>query len=147
MPDEPNAQATAHAHYMEVRKGLIDAARESARTFDKAVLAFGAAVFGASVAFLKDVAPKPQSHSLSWLGVSWFCFAAGLLAVILAFLFSQRTCIARIEDAEEKFRNPDAEESEDVWGRWTNRCNVLCVGFLFLGVAAWIVFALINLAR
>lgn len=30
-----------HAQYMEERKGLIDAAREAARTFDKAILTFG----------------------------------------------------------------------------------------------------------
>ena len=52
-----------HAQHMAERDKLTDAARESSRTFDQAVLAFGAAVFGASVAFLKDVAPKPQPYS------------------------------------------------------------------------------------
>jgi hypothetical protein len=79
-----------HEQHMAERDKLTEAARESSRTFDQAVLAFGAAVFGASVAFLKDVAPKPQSYSLPWLCVSWSCFTTGLLAVILSFLFSHK---------------------------------------------------------
>lgn len=38
-----------HELYLEERKQLVDAARESSRTFDKAVLTFGAAVFGGSL--------------------------------------------------------------------------------------------------
>ena len=37
--------------HMVERDKLIDAARESSRTFAQAILAFGAAVFGASAAF------------------------------------------------------------------------------------------------
>jgi hypothetical protein len=38
--------------YLAEREQLIDAGRESARTFDQAVLAFGSVVFGFSIAFL-----------------------------------------------------------------------------------------------
>ena len=55
---------TAH---MEERKTLIEAARESAKTLDQAVLSFGSAIFGASVAFLKDVAPHQQHFMLKGL--------------------------------------------------------------------------------
>jgi hypothetical protein len=136
-----------HEQHMEERKGLIDASRESLRTFDQAVLAFGAAVFGASVAFLKDVAPKPQPFTLPWLGVSWICFMLGLLAVILSFLFSHRACHAKIDESAEKLNNPTATPADEKWGRWTNVCNYSCVGFLFFGVVAWIIFALENLAK
>ena len=91
MPDDSYDQAAKdHAQYMEERKGLIDAARESARTFDQAILAFGSAVFGASIAFLKDVAPKPQVYTLKWLGISWGLFSIGLLGALLSFLFSHK---------------------------------------------------------
>ena len=50
-----------HEQHMAERDKLTDAARESSRSFDQAVLAFGAAVFGASVAFLKDVAASKAS--------------------------------------------------------------------------------------
>ena len=39
-------QNAAYELYLDERKQLIDAARESARTFDKAVLTFGSVAFG-----------------------------------------------------------------------------------------------------
>jgi hypothetical protein len=147
MTDEDYEQSLKeHAQHMEERKLLIDAARESSRTFDQAVLAFGAAVFGASVAFLKDVAPKPQSYTIRWLGISWMCFTVGLLAVILSFLFSHKACLFRIKEGEYLLRNSNAEPLRNRWATLTEWCNYLCVVFLFLGVVAWVVFALENLA-
>ena len=64
-----------YALYLEERKQLIDAARESARSFDKAVLAFGSVVFGFSIAFVKDIAPTPVPDTLKWLGISWLLFS------------------------------------------------------------------------
>ena len=135
-----------HAHHMEERKGLVDAARESSRTFDQAVLAFGAAVFGASIAFLKDVAQKPQPYTIKWLGISWSCFTAGLLAVILSFLFSHKACLVRIDESAHLMRNPEAEALRNPWATWTAVCNYSCVVLLFCGVIAWTTFALENLA-
>lgn len=135
----------AHDHHMGERNKLDDAARESSRTFDQAVLAFGAAVFGASVAFLKDVAPNPQKYTIKWLAISWVCFSVGLLAIILSFLFSHRACLFRIEESEHKLKNPTAPDLKNLWATRTDWCNFLCVFFLFLGVAAWTVFAIENL--
>lgn len=45
--DTPDAKNENHEAFMSERGMLVDAARESSRTFDQAVLAFGAAVFGA----------------------------------------------------------------------------------------------------
>ncbi len=132
--------------FLKERKELTDAARESSRTFDKAILAFGSAVFGASVAFLKDVAPKPLSYTLIWLGIAWACFILGLLAVLLSFLFSHRACLARIDECANKLQNPNAPPPPDFWGILTTVSNWACVAFLFLGVAAWAIFALQNLA-
>src|SRR4051812_5487292 len=85
----------------EERKLLIDAARESARTFDKAVLTFGSAVFGFSIAFLKDVAPNPIPTTLPWLLTAWVLFSFGLLAILLSFLFSHSACHAQIVIGQE----------------------------------------------
>src|SRR5277367_4075746 len=83
--------------YLAERERLIDAGRESARTFDQAVLAFGSVVFGFSIAFLKDIAPKPAPETLRWLGTSWGLFSLGLLAILLSFLSSHRACMFEIE--------------------------------------------------
>lgn len=137
----------AYAQHMDERKGLIDAARESSRTFDQAVLAFGAAVFGASVAFLKDVAPKPQGYTIKWLAISWAGFIFGLLAVALSFLFSHKACLFRIEESEHQLINPNAPPLTNRWAGYTEWCNRLCLTLLFGGVVAWSVFALENLAN
>jgi len=86
-----------HALHIAERTALIEAARESARTFDQAVLAFGSAIFAASIAFLKDVAPHTMLYSLKWLGCSWSLFAIGLLFLMLSFLFSHKACMRGID--------------------------------------------------
>ena len=147
MPDELNDQSSkVHAQFMSERDALIDAARESARTFDQAVLAFGSAVFGASIAFLKDVAPTPQHYTLKWLGVSWGCFSVGLLAVILSFLFSHRACMFEIEVGANTLVKKDFQRPKNRWSIATDLCNGLCVTFLFCGLVSWSIFAFENLA-
>jgi hypothetical protein len=99
--NEDNMADEGRDVHLEERAQLIDAARESARTFDKAVLTFGAALFGFSVAFLKDVAPHPAPGTLCWLGGAWTLFSMGLLTILLSFLFSQQACQF---DISESFR-------------------------------------------
>ena len=97
--EESDAPQKEHEQYLKHREQLIDAAREGARTFDKAVLTFGSAVFGFSIAFLKDIAPKPAAGTLVWLGTAWALFALGLFTILLSFLFSQRACRIEIDNA------------------------------------------------
>jgi hypothetical protein len=104
-------------------------------------------VFAASVAFLKDVAPRPQPWTMSYLWTSWMCFTAGLFAVVLSFLFSYQTCMARIDNGAAKLTNPEAKEPKDWWGIITHCCNYACVAFLFVGMIAWVVFAIENITK
>jgi hypothetical protein len=127
------------------REQYIDAARESARTFDKAVLAFGSAVFGFSIAFLKDIAPAPAPETLKWLGASWLLFSLGLLAILLSFLFSHRACMFEIEVGERSLGNSGYKRKSNPWSIATNWCNILCVAFLFFGLLCWSTFAFDNL--
>jgi hypothetical protein len=141
------AAAKAHEQYLREREQLTDAARESARTFDKAVLTFGAAVFGFSIAFLKDVAPHPARATVPWLGAAWFCFASGLLLILLSFLFSHRACLFEIECGSKRIADPNSETEKNRWSRFTNWCNFACIGCLFIGLLLWSVFALKNLGQ
>ena len=56
---------------LEDRKILIDAARESARTFDKAILTITSGAFGLSFIFLKEIVPTPNKSSFHLLAFSW----------------------------------------------------------------------------
>ncbi|MEN6537525.1 MAG: hypothetical protein ABFD60_16830 [Bryobacteraceae bacterium] len=131
--------------YLEERKLLIDAARESSRTFDKAVLAFGSAAFGASVAFLKDVVPHPLVETVVWLEVSWLCFSLGILAILLSFLFSHRACFFEIERSR-KIASGVRPDETNPWAFATETCNWVSVALLFLGILIWIRFVIANLS-
>jgi len=133
--------------YLAEREQLIDAGRESARTFDQAVLAFGSVVFGFSIAFLKDIAPKPAPETLKWLGASWLLFSLGLLAILLSFLFSHRACMFEIEVAEKALGDRSFKRERNRWSIATNWCNFLCVGLLCLGLLSWSMFAFFNLSH
>ena len=133
-----------HELYLAERTQLIDAARESSRTFDKAVLTFGSAVFGFSIAFLKDIAPQPAPETLKWLLLAWSLFAFGLLLILLSFLFSHRACNFQIDYITRKLKDQNYEKRNH-WSLITDICNYFCIVFLFLGLVAWSVFAFDNL--
>jgi hypothetical protein len=132
--------------YLDERKQLIDAARESSRTFDKAVLTFGAAVFGASIAFLKDIAPIPAAETMKWLGASWLLFSLGLLAILLSFVFSHRACMFEIDVGQKALGSCDFKRKRNLWSVATISCNFLCIALLFIGLLCWSRFALKTLA-
>lgn len=136
-----------HELYLEERKQLIEAAREGTRTFDKAVLTFGAAVFGFSIAFLKDIAPHPAPYSLKWLGAAWLLFSSGLLIILLSFLFSHRACLFEIECYTTRLGSPSFQPKRNVWSVITDYCNFLSVTLLFVGLLCWSVFGFENLSH
>jgi hypothetical protein len=147
MPDEPEGYTTEeHSQHLEERKSLVDAARESARTFDQAVLAFGSAAFGASIAFVKDVAPHPQHDTLMWLGVAWGCFSIGLLFIVLSFLLSHKACMFEVYEGARTLGKPTLKRKRNWAADLTDWCNYLCVACLFVGLVSWLVFAFENLA-
>lgn len=137
---------------LDERKQLVDAARESSRTFDKAVLTFGSAVFGFSIAFLKDIAPSPAPSTLGWLLGAWFLFSFGLLSILLSFLFSHRACMVEIDKGQEWLNKYVKGEEElaprkNYWSVATDSCNVACIVLLFSGLISWSVFAYQNLSQ
>jgi hypothetical protein len=145
--NESDGDEKKRKHYLKERDAHIDAARESSRTFDKAVLTFAAAVFGFSIAFLKDVAPHPAVATLKWLGLAWGLFACSLLLILLSFLFSHRACMFEVECADNSYIDPNYKREKNPWSRWTDRCNFACVICLFLGLGAWSCFAFENLGQ
>ena len=75
-------------YYWDERKALVEALREGATTFDKAILTFTSGAFAVSIAFLKDVIPKPYPNTLWLLGWSWLLFALSLVVILFSFLAS-----------------------------------------------------------
>jgi len=144
---DPNYSIEEHSLFVSERDKLIDAARESARTFDQTVLAFGSAMFGGSVVFLKDVAPHPAGFTLKWLGLAWGLMATGLLSILFSFLFSHKACMKEIDCGEAKLNDPESKRPKNHWSTATTVCNYSCVFLLFIGLVCWSVFAFENLAH
>ena len=147
MKNLPPYTTEQHTQYLEERKLLIDASRESSRAFDKAMLTFGSAIFGFSVAFIKSVAPHPAPSTLRWLGASWLLFAVGLLLICLSFLFSQRACQVEIDIGEHLLKDRCYKIPTNKWSIVTAFCNYFCVVLLFSGILCWSWFAFHNLVH
>ena len=132
---------------LEDRKQLIDAARESIRTFDQAVLTFGAAVFGFSIAFLKDIAPKPVPETLCWLAFAWGLLSTGLIAILFSFLSSHKACLFELDTCTKRLveDSPEAQRPNR-WSTVTYICNVMSILLIVGGLACWSKFAFANLS-
>jgi hypothetical protein len=91
--------AKGYNQYIDERKLLIGAAREGARTFDKAILTLASGSFGLSIGFLKDIVQKPFANTMWLLGASWALFAASIVIILLSFIAGQKACEQRIRYA------------------------------------------------
>jgi hypothetical protein len=122
--------------YLDDRKFLLDAAREAARTFDKAMLTFTSGAFIVSIAFLKDVVPTPFLNTLWLLGYSWFFFSVAIVLILFGFLASQNACNAQIDITYSELMNE--KKKTNYWTIITTFCNyaslvVLMTAFVFSG--------------
>lgn len=63
---EENYQA-----YLEERKILIDAERDTAQQFDKAILTLAAGALALSITFINQIAPQPIPNSICFLITAW----------------------------------------------------------------------------
>jgi hypothetical protein len=70
------------------REWLVSAYENATQSFDKAIMTLAGGALGVSIAFIHDVAPKPEHKWL--LGVAWSLFALSLLLILASFLTSQR---------------------------------------------------------
>ncbi len=63
-PDLNNGNDLRYEVYLDERKLLVDAKREGAQSFDKAILTLAAGAFGLSLTFIKEVAPDAKSETV-----------------------------------------------------------------------------------
>lgn len=132
--------------YLDERKQLIDAERETAQQFDKAILTLAAGALALSITFIKQIAPHPKSQSIYFLIVAWILFSFSILSTLISFLVSQAACRRQreildqdISEKERKIKNNAAD--------WTNRLNYLSIAFFILGIVFLIIFSAINLPK
>ncbi|MDP9327893.1 MAG: hypothetical protein M3P10_06780 [Actinomycetota bacterium] len=121
------------------REWLRQADHEAHRDFDKAIMTLAAGALGLSIAFVHNVAPKPE-HT-GWLAAAWVGFSTSLLFILASFLTSQAAL--RIEMKVLSGERDDPKPGGR-FGTGTFFLNLLSAAALLVGVVTLVVFALHN---
>ncbi|MBI4823181.1 MAG: hypothetical protein HY805_02990 [Nitrospirae bacterium] len=131
-----------------LRKLLIEAERETAQQFDKAILTLAAGALALSITFIKQIAPDPKPVSKYFLLGAWIFFCLSMLSTLISFLTSQKACRNARDILDEEISHNDKQHNttkENKATSWTNRLNYFSIGFFIFGVIFLIVFSAINL--
>lgn len=138
-----NGKTLEYEVYLDERKLLVDAIREGARSFDKAILTLSAGAFGLSLAFVKQIAPTVQPRTIILLITSWVLFAISILVTLISFLTSQSACRRQIEILESKLSKKD--DHTNTPAKWTDVLNITSIIMFVIGVVFLSTFAISNL--
>ncbi|MGC2423799.1 MAG: hypothetical protein WA666_05535 [Nitrospirota bacterium] len=132
--------------YLEERKSLIEANKNTAQQFDKAVLTLAAGALALSLTFIEKIAPAPVKWTLWFLAFSWIAFVISILSTLISFLTSQTACTRQIEIIEnEDETTSNSEGSQNKYALYTKRLNISSIIFFIIGVALLVTFSLSNL--
>jgi hypothetical protein len=150
-PDRNTDNGLSYEVYLEERKLLVDAEREGARSFDKAILTLAAGAFGLSLTFVKEVAPCAESGTVAILVSAWGFFCASLLSTLISFLTSQTACSRQVTILEAKYRN-DRSGQEEICLKnrpaiWTSRLNMLSIITFVVGTILLAAFGAVSLLQ
>jgi uncharacterized BrkB/YihY/UPF0761 family membrane protein len=118
------------------REWLVSAYENATQSFDKAIMTLAGGALGISIAFIHDVAPKPEHKWI--LGVAWTLFALSLLLILASFLMSQHAIL-------DMMRQIDEDVEKVARGKATDRLNRGSASAFVLGVIFLVIFAVYNL--
>jgi len=134
---------------LDHRNLLIDADRESARSFDKAMITLPAGALALTITFIKEISPFPTNTWL--LYIVWGSFILSLLSILISFLTSQSAIKTDIEKLDDELRDiadelrDNTNDKKNYADCWTNLLNMFSIGSFIVGVSFLVVFAIINL--
>lgn len=131
--------------YLAERKILIDAERDTAHQFDKAILTLAAGALALSITFINQIAPQPKPNSIYFLITAWSFFGLSILSTLISFLTSQIACrqMREVLDQQQVTKNKDYKEPSAK--TWTNVLNYFSIGSFILGVIFLVIFSSVNL--
>jgi hypothetical protein len=109
---------------------------KATEAFDRAVMTLSGGALAVSITFIHDVAPHPRHKWV--LGISWACFAASLLVILLSFLTSERAIVRMVGQLDDDVDRISREH-------WTDWLNWGAAGAFILGVVFLVIFAWLNL--
>jgi hypothetical protein len=144
---EDNERVDAiYESYISERKILLDLEGESSRGFDKAILTLSAAALGFSVAFVRDIAPRPVFVCI--LVIGWSLLVLSLLATLISLQTSQFAAIRQIkinDDAYEQGTYPS--DASNILSSLTAILNAISTGCFVFGIFAITMFTFFNIPQ
>jgi hypothetical protein len=137
--------------YLDERKSLNDAIKETSHQFDKAILTLAAGALALSLTFIKDIAPNPKTNTLILLFFAWGAFIISILSTLISFFTSQKACQRQIAILEREFLEEHAQEQlskmENPYTIYTIRLNIVSITFFIFGVLLLIIFSSLNFPK
>jgi hypothetical protein len=128
--------------YINERKILVDADREAARTFDKAMVTLSGGALALSIGFIDKIAPEPQHER--FLIAGWAGFIAALLCTLFSLLTSQHAMKRQIAICESVFMDDGSGAASNGWAIATLILNIAAIVIFVVGVAMLVTFSSMN---
>lgn len=144
--DTKNDENNEYKIYLEERKILIDAERDTAQQFDKAILTLAAGALALSITFINQIAPEPEPNSICYLITAWSLFALSILSTLISFLSSQAACRQSRDVLDQQISGITSSKKTSAH-TVTNILNYFSIGSFILGVIFLVIFSSINLLR
>jgi len=115
----------------------IEKAQQSqAEQFDKAILTVSSALFGLSVAFIKDVAAEPP-QAICLVALAWCALASSILCTLYSFLASQHALRHNIRVLRGQASGNPPE--------LTSKLNYWSFSLFLAGLLLFILFCVVNI--
>jgi hypothetical protein len=134
--------------YLKERSILIDAERESARSFDKFILTLSAGSFGLSLTFITKIVLYFNRWTIWLLAVAWISFVVSILSTLISFLTSQAGCRRQRDILDKIFKDKIATDQEiNKPAQWTEWLNIVSIIFFVIGAIFLIIFSITNVCE
>jgi hypothetical protein len=144
--DPASCDVEKRREYIEERKSLIDAEREAARSFDKAMITLSSGGLALSIAFVGQASPTGVELGY-FLFASWIFFSLALLTITASFLMSQSALRAQREIIDQEYSQKCSDNGsgrKNRYATYTGCLNWLAIGFFALGVLSLVTFTIRN---
>lgn len=145
--DESNNREKEYQVYLEERKQLIEAVRESSQLFDKSVLTLAAGALGLSLTFIRQITPSVKQGTIYILVLAWLFFCLSILSTLISFLTSKSACLKQIHILEEDYFGDRCQNSENKLSGLTTLLNVASIISFFVGTILLAIFSAKNLVK
>ena len=127
-------------NYLETRKDYIQQKKEQIQDYAKYLMLVSCGIFSVSFLFIEKITTPPINEK-GFLLVSWICFSATVIILILSFLFSSKAFDKEIEILDSNQLGENKKVS-NTWNSLVIIFNILSfiifvIGFIFLFIFAY----------